>query len=150
MAQTKKKPSAKANVEVSLVDRINQILIEKMNEYKALENETASYNIGGPLYANVSGQVNMRQSYIEYGYSFNTYWDNVLTIGNNIKKSKALDLVTGIFEEIINNDLNGKLKITRGTGHISNYATIEDGDEKVQIKYEYARSFSWFGVRTKD
>lgn len=141
------KSNSKKAVKVTLLESINAILSQKLKEYKALENEGTSYNLGGPLYANVSGDVSLCQNYIDYGYSFNTQWDNVLKIGNNIKGGKALDLVTAIFEDIINNDLDGKLTITRGTGYTYNYATIEDGIQKVQIKYEYARSFSWFGVR---
>lgn len=147
MTKRSNKSASKASAKVTLLDRINKNLSEKLSQYKALENGSSSYNIGGPLYANVSGDISLRQHYIDYGYSFNTQWDSVLTIGNNIKGGKALDLVTAIFEELINNDLDGKLKITRGTDYTYNYATIEEGNQKVQIKYEYGRAFSWFGVR---
>ena len=105
----------------------------------------SSHNIGGNFNAVVSGEVRIRKNFVAHGsYNSSIQWDQILEIGNNLQGKKALDEAKRLYDEMVEMAKTAGADIKE---HDKSVAHIDLDGEKFTVKYEYARSFCWVGIR---
>lgn len=122
------------------------VAILKQNESRLKEKsgKESSHGIGGNFRAVVSGNVGIRKNYHESGgsYGIPTTWNFMLEIGNNID-GKALDEAKEVFNELV----DAAEEADGDVNENDNRAFVKIGNRQLSIKYEYASSFCWVGIR---
>jgi hypothetical protein len=126
-------------------------LIERLKKSQAELSKKAgaqsSHNIGGNLSAAVSGKVALVKNYSDYSrYSGTHVWDYALQVGNNLKGSKAIDEITKLFNNLLQEVKGYELKKLEAHNDVF-HAYFNDGS--ISCKYEYASSFCWLAIRKK-
>lgn len=115
---------------------------EKKHAGKA--GKQSSHNIGGNFNAVVSGNLRLRGAYNMRGSYSNVTYTELLEVGNNVEGG-GLELAKDIWTRLC-----AKLEKTKGvtaSNKQHDFMAFELNGEKIGIAYDYARSFSWVGIR---
>lgn len=125
----------------SLFNELKDLLAEHQKKIASKATKGSSHSIGGNFNAVLSGNVRLRNDFIEHGYGSNIRWDLILEIGNDIEGG-GLDHATKVYKDILR-----EMAETPNKKLTDNTTLFMTDNEEVAIAYEYARSFCWVGIR---
>lgn len=128
----------------ALWSELVRILKQNESRLKEKSGKESSHSIGGNFRAVVSGKVEIRKNYHESGgsYGIPRTWNFMLEIGNNID-GKAIDEAKEVFDELVDAAEDADADVNEH----DDYANVTIGKRQFVMKYNYASSFCWVGLR---